>query len=464
MSKTDKYKGDLIGDEWKESTENTFYKSEGDIVEPIDSYFDENKRTELALNEIDRLTNEALSRNIIGKLNLKSKVPNSNIKKKSTFIIYLRDKVSSNYNIYVALSILVATLLIIAAYYLTFYSNMLSRHQGMGLAILIGFIIRAILITLKTNNHALIINPFYIKMDKIITINNINTTIFFNDILGISFSDDDFKDIDSNSKFDGVIQFIKDENKKEVTDTTLYIFYETNDKLEILSIDLDRIEINKLQFLRFFSALLRSDSEQRQDILSAHNHTFTNIEEELPEQDELRHSEENDNFANAKVDLEKPVDAFEEKEIVVNNSEPNTSNNNTDNQYYELCYNRPGNIMYSEKKDVIKINTERIFLSYGICNEEDDINIAFDNIIGIAYDEFEAKKGIAQKSRELETYIYNSEDEEISIYHKQENRFVNTKIYIYKTDSEQEELIDLIILLHKHNVEQRKKILQMHKS
>ena len=466
MSKTNKIKEDLIGDEWKESTEDSFYKPDDDFGEPVESYFDESKRKELAVDEIERLTNEALSRKLVGRLDSKADGNDIIIKQKSSSTIQIKNKVSNKNSIYLILSILTATIIIILAYYYTFHTNLLSRHQGLGMAVLVGITIRTILGKLNTNRYAIEINPFYVKIDKSITTTKTNATIFFDDILGISLTADDFKNIDSNSKFDGIIQYIEDVNRTEITDSTLYIYYEKDEKQEIMPIDFDKVEFGKIELLRLTSSLLRSNIEQRQEILSAHNFTYNSIDEELPKQDkQSEQSENNDSIDNSKNEVDNITnELIKEDTIVENSSSTATTEENSDIQKYELCYDRPGNLMFSGKKDVIKINTKNIFLNYGICDEEDDITIAFDDIIGIAYDEYEAKEGVSEKTRELESYTYSREDEEVSIYHKQGNRSVNTKVYIYKTDSKKGEFFDLIILLYKHNEEQRKKILQVHES
>lgn len=464
MNKTKPNNNDLIGDEWETSSDN-YELSNTDESAIEESFYDmslvserhtANKRT------IESVLDVALDRKLLEDNMLEPEFDSDDLGRSSTYTLFIKSEVFNMNNmnafffIFISISILIA-----AIYYIVEYD----LGKGIGLLIVVptAILLRESYKKLKYSIHAFDINPFYIEIGKHLINEKGNTQVFFNTILGISFSVDDFENINTSSKIDATIQFIKNNKEEQATFpySKLHLCYHDNGVIKILSLDLDIVKVDKLQFVKLVSALLRSNEVQRAHIMSVMSATVSNLNTDIGEhtqKEQASQAAHNDIIEIPTVEQDKTVDITTEEDTVVEEREEPSPGDSFENQNYEVCYNRPSSLMFSGKKDVIKINLKRIFLDYGICNEEDDITIAFDDIIGIAYDEYEAKEGIAAKTREADR-----DDEEISIYHKQGDRFVNTKVYIYKTETKGGELFDFILLLYKHNVEQRKKIIQMNK-
>ncbi len=465
MSKKEQNSNDLIGDEWKTNIDNT---SEAPSEEaPNDVSFYEESMVSDRLNSkketINSIIDKALDRNLLETNKLGSEIENSNLGKTYIYTLFIKNEIFSKNNRSAIIYFFIGIIALLVSIY--FFDEIIAseRKYRYGSAIIIGLLIKQIITKLKHNIHAFDINPSYIKIGKGVISENTNTSIFFNTILGISFNIDDFENINSSSKIDNTIQFIKNNEEEQSTFpySKLHLCYEGKVAIKIISIDLDKVEVDTLQFMKLISALLRSNEAQRAHILNVMAGTAIDLNTEIVEDNQ---NEQDDIIERSKGEIHKPVDVVIEEDTNMKEHKEPSPNNSSDKQNYEVCYNRPGNIMFSGKKDVVKINPVRIFLDYGICNEEDDIDIAFDDIIGIAYDEYEAKQGVSEETRDLEAYLNSNEDEEISIYHKQGDRFVNTKVYIYKTETKKGELFAFILLLNRHNVEERKKILQIQKT
>jgi hypothetical protein len=442
---------DLIGDEWRnttsESEESSFDES------PIEeSFYDTSIVTERLNREhdvIDSALNEALERNLIETSKLDSGLDLSSRKEKLNYILFTKSGVFSKDNRISIFSIIIniAILIAIVMYAIDYQISTFAKYL---IVAPFAVSIKASYNKIKYGIRAFDINPFYIKIGKLLIKEKGNTLVFFNTILGVSFNIEDFDNINSNSKIDNTIQFIKSPKEENaiIPYSQLHLCYNDNGIIKTISIDLDKVEVDKFQFVKLLSALRRSNKMQRKYILSLITGNAV-----------VKKTEIDDTIQDSQTAQSKLT-----HDIIIAETEEQSIGHNLDKYNCEICFDRPKGFMYKGKKGAIKINPESIFLEFGVCNEEDDITIAFDNIIGIAYDENEAKKGITEKTLELEEFIDYKEDEEISIYHQQGENFINTKVYIGRIDIKQGKFFEFILLLNRHNLEERIKILQMHKT
>jgi uncharacterized membrane protein YiaA len=350
---------DLIGDEWKntttESEESSFDES------PIEeSFYDTsivNERLNREKNVIDSALNEALDRSLIETSKLDSELDLSNREKKLTHIIYTKSELS-NINKSIIVYFIIGIIVIIISIY--FWDKIvLDRKYYFGSAIIIGLIVKSILKKIKQNFqnfHALDINPVYIKIGKSVTTEEVNTFVFYNKILGTSFNIEDFKNINSKSKIDNTIQLI--ENSKEENTTIphskLHLCYIDNGPIKTISIDLNKVEADKLHFVKLISALRRSNEMQRKHIINTIN---GNEIEKI--------SEEDNTVQDAQTAQSKLT-----HDIIIAETEEQSIGHNLDKYNCEVCFDRPKGFMYKGKKGAIKINPESIFLDYGVFNEE----------------------------------------------------------------------------------------------